>query len=80
MQKDKSGISSGSAMWGPPEKARELDRGTVVTLFPDSGEKYVSTPLYEPSKCFECLKKNRIPTCMTEEYTSALECLVKEGG
>jgi len=73
------GISSGAAMWGTLQKAMELDRGVIVTLFPDGGEKYVSTPLYEPSKCFECLKKHRIPTCMTEEYITALECMVKEG-
>jgi cysteine synthase len=74
------GISSGAAMWGALEKAKDLDRGLIVTLFPDSGEKYVSTPLYEPSKCFECLKRNQIPTCMTEEYITTLECLAKGGG
>jgi cysteine synthase len=74
------GISSGAAMWGAYEKAKELAQGVVVTLFPDGGEKYVSTPLYEPSKCFDCLKRNQIPTCMTEEYITALECLVKNGG
>ena len=74
------GISSGAAMWGAHQKSMELERGVIVTLFPDSGEKYVSTPLYEPSKCFACLKKNQIPTCMTEEYITALECLVKNGG
>jgi hypothetical protein len=73
------GISSGAAMWGASQKAMELDRGVIVTVFPDGGEKYVSTPLYEPSKCFECLKRNKIPTCMTEEYITALECLVKNG-
>lgn len=73
------GISSGAAMWGAYEKAKEMDEGLIVTLFPDGGEKYVSTPLYEPSKCFECLKKHRIPTCITEEYITALECLVKNG-
>ena len=73
------GISSGAAMWGTLQKARGEDRGVIVTVFPDGGEKYVSTPLYEPSKCFECLKRNKIPTCMTEEYITALECLVKNG-
>jgi hypothetical protein len=66
-------------MWGTLQKARGADRGVIVTVFPDGGEKYVSTPLYEPSKCFECLKRNKIPTCMTEEYITALECLVKNG-
>ena len=73
------GISSGAAMWGTLQKAMELDLGVIVTVFPDGGEKYVSTPLFEPSKCFECLKRNKIPTCMTEEYITALECLVKNG-
>jgi cysteine synthase len=74
------GISSGAAMWGTLQKAMELDQGVMVTLFPDGGEKYVSTPLYEPSKCFECLQKHRIPTCMTAEYITALECMVKNEG
>jgi cysteine synthase len=73
------GISSGAAMWGAYQKAMELEKGVIVTLLPDGGEKYVSTPLYEPTKCFECLQKHRIPTCMTEEYITALECLVKNG-
>lgn len=71
------GISSGAAMWGALQKAMEMDRGMIVTLFPDGGEKYVSTALYEPSKCFECLRKHQIPTCMTEEYITALDCMGK---
>ena len=55
----------------------ELDRGVSITLFPDGGEKSVSTALYEPSKCFERLRKHQIPTCMTEEYIAALEWLGK---
>ena len=74
------GISSGAAMWGALQKALALKKGVIVTLLPDGGEKYVSTPLYELTKCFECLRKHRIPTCMTEEYITALECLVKNGG
>ena len=73
------GISSGAVMWGTLQKAKALDHGVIVTLFPDGGEKYVSTPLYEPSKCIECLQKHKIPTCITEEYITALECLVKNG-
>lgn len=72
------GISSGAAMWGTLQKAKEIGEGVIVTLFPDGGERYISTPLYEPSKCFECLKKHRIPTCLTEDYINALECLVKD--
>ena len=40
------GQSSGAAMWAALRVARELDRGTVVTLFPDFGDKYLSTNLW----------------------------------
>lgn len=37
-----TGISSGAALWGAIEVARELTSGVVVTLFPDGGERYIS--------------------------------------
>ena len=40
------GQSSGAAMWAALQVARELDRGMVVTLFPDFGDKYLSTNLW----------------------------------
>ena len=40
------GISCGSAMAGAIRVADRLDAGTVVVIFPDRGEKYLSTPLY----------------------------------
>jgi S-sulfo-L-cysteine synthase (O-acetyl-L-serine-dependent) len=42
-----AGISSGSALWGAIEQAKRLERGTVVVLLPDRGEKYLSTPLFD---------------------------------
>lgn len=36
------GYSSGAAAWASIELAKTLDEGVVVTLFPDSGEKYLS--------------------------------------
>lgn len=36
------GISSGAAAWAALQVARELDEGTVVTVFPDAGYKYLS--------------------------------------
>ena len=68
------GISSGAAMYGAIQVAKELFQGLVVTVLPDGGEKYISTPLYNPKKCFECLKKAEIPTCITEDYMSKMEC------
>jgi len=40
------GQSCGAAMVGALKIAETLDEGVVVTLFPDSGEKYMSTPLW----------------------------------
>ena len=41
------GISAGAAMWGAMAVARRIEEGTVVTIFPDGGEKYMSTPLFD---------------------------------
>jgi len=42
-----AGMSSGAALTGAREIIRELDTGTVVVLFADRGEKYLSTTLFE---------------------------------
>ena len=36
------GYSAGAAAWAAIELAKTLDEGVVVTIFPDSGEKYLS--------------------------------------
>ncbi len=41
------GISSGSALWGGIEQAKRLEKGVVVVVLPDGGEKYLSTPLFD---------------------------------
>ncbi|MCD6308283.1 MAG: cysteine synthase [Candidatus Latescibacteria bacterium] len=41
------GMSSGAAMYAALKVAREIDTGTVVVVFPDRGEKYLSTNLFE---------------------------------
>jgi cysteine synthase len=41
------GISSGAAMWGALEIARRIREGAIVVIFPDGGEKYMSTPLFD---------------------------------
>ncbi|WP_028574490.1 cysteine synthase [Desulfonatronovibrio hydrogenovorans] len=40
------GMSSGAAMAGSLELAKMIDQGTIVTIFPDSGERYLSTALF----------------------------------
>ncbi|MDT8317245.1 MAG: cysteine synthase family protein [bacterium] len=37
------GQSSGGAMWGALEMAKDLTEGVIVTIFPDGGDKYLST-------------------------------------
>ncbi|MBU1612075.1 MAG: cysteine synthase [Proteobacteria bacterium] len=47
-----AGMSSGAALGGALKVAQQLaeagQSGTVVTIFPDSGERYLSTPLFAP--------------------------------
>ena len=48
------GISSGAAMWGAMEVAKNIKRGsTVVVIFPDRGDRYLSTEVFR-SFCAEC--------------------------
>ncbi|TES89051.1 MAG: cysteine synthase family protein [Anaerolineales bacterium] len=41
------GISSGAAMWGAMGLAERIKEGTIVVIFPDGGEKYMTTPLFD---------------------------------
>jgi len=41
-----AGMSSGAAMFIAMQKAQELDEGLMVVIFPDGGERYLSTELF----------------------------------
>ncbi len=41
------GMSSGAAMIAAIEIAKKIDSGTIVVIFPDRGEKYLSTNLFD---------------------------------
>ncbi len=43
------GMSSGAALDGAIQLAETLDEGVIVAIFPDRGEKYLSTPLFAAS-------------------------------
>jgi cysteine synthase B len=48
------GISSGAAMWGAIQAAKDLPRGsTVVVILPDRGDRYLSTEVFR-SVCALC--------------------------
>jgi S-sulfo-L-cysteine synthase (O-acetyl-L-serine-dependent) len=47
------GMSSGAAMAGALKVAKEMGSGTVVVLFPDRGDRYLSTSLFM-SICAKC--------------------------
>jgi cysteine synthase B len=40
------GHSSGAALWAVHRLAKTIEEGVVVTVFPDSGDRYLSTGLY----------------------------------
>ncbi|MCL7488823.1 MAG: cysteine--tRNA ligase [Desulfobulbaceae bacterium] len=42
------GMSSGASMYAALQRAAEIDRGLVIAILPDGGERYLSTPLFIP--------------------------------
>jgi cysteine synthase B len=47
------GMSSGAAVAGALHVAKEMDRGTIVVILPDRGDRYLSTTLFR-SICAKC--------------------------
>ena len=41
-----AGMSSGAAMFVAAQKAQQMEEGLIVVIFPDSGERYLSTELF----------------------------------
>jgi len=60
-----AGMSSGAAMAGAVQIARERESGMIVTVLPDGGDRYLSTNLFttllEPDLClFDVLERKKI--------------------
>lgn len=51
------GPSSGAIFHTALKKAEETDKGVMVTIAPDGGEKYLSTTLCDPNLCLKCARK-----------------------
>ncbi|MFC1833897.1 PLP-dependent cysteine synthase family protein [Thermodesulfobacteriota bacterium] len=47
------GMSSGAAVYGAMQAAKDLKNGTVVVILPDRGDRYLSTTLFK-SICAKC--------------------------
>jgi cysteine synthase B len=46
-------MSSGAAVAGALHLAKEMDRGIIVVILPDRGDRYLSTTLFR-SICAKC--------------------------
>jgi cysteine synthase len=51
------GPSSGAIFHTALKKAGEIDKGVMVAIAPDGGEKYLSTTLCDPTLCLKCARK-----------------------
>ena len=51
------GPSSGGILYVALQKAKEIERGIMVVVAPDGGDKYLSTELCNEDKCHECFRK-----------------------
>jgi cysteine synthase len=51
------GPSSGAIFSIAFKKAKELEKGLIVAVAPDGGERYLSTTLCDPVLCLDCVKK-----------------------
>jgi cysteine synthase len=51
------GPSSGAIFSVAMKKASEIEKGLIVAIAPDGGEKYLSTTLCDPNLCLKCAKK-----------------------
>ena len=60
------GMSSGAAMVVALEEARNLAAGVIVVIFPDGGERYLSTPLFDVRekidlRLYNALERSKTP-------------------
>jgi cysteine synthase B len=51
------GPSSGAIFSVAMKKSSEIEKGLIVAIAPDGGEKYLSTTLCDPNLCLKCAKK-----------------------
>ena len=62
------GMSSGAAMYVAGEIARRLESGVIVAIFPDSGERYLSTSLFQVTEPEAAPAKLQFLNTLTRRY------------
>ncbi len=62
------GMSSGAAMHVAGEIARRLESGVIVAIFPDSGERYLSTSLFQVTEPEAAPTKLHFLNTLTRRY------------
>lgn len=66
------GPSSGAIFHVAQKKASEIEKGVMVVMAPDGGERYLSTTLCNPILCLECARKYGIK-CSYRDGTPVVE-------
>jgi cysteinyl-tRNA synthetase len=71
------GMSSGAAMAAAAKIAQERDEGTIVTIFPDGGDRYLSTNLFttmlEPDfRFYDQLRRDKVDFKPVREGTASV--------
>ena len=61
------GPSSGAIFSIALKTAKEMEKGIIVSIAPDGGEKYLSTALCDPILCLKCVKKHKIKCAYSNE-------------
>lgn len=64
------GMSSGAAMHIAYEKAKQIDSGVIVVIFPDGGERYLSTTLFQVQEPETVPTKLHFLNTLTRRYES----------
>jgi cysteinyl-tRNA synthetase len=62
------GMSSGAAMHVAAELAKQIESGVIVVLFPDGGERYLSTPLFSVAQPESPHAKLHLMNSLTKHY------------
>ncbi|MBS3816558.1 MAG: cysteine synthase family protein [Candidatus Thermoplasmatota archaeon] len=76
------GMSSGAAVHISRQVSSEIDEGRIVTLLPDGGERYFSTPLFDMDECLKCMYDKGMdiyhPPENKGEYLKEMKEIIKE--